>query len=468
MKRLLISTLALFFSLSLWAVQYQIASVEYNIIGNFSTASLDAFINIDREKKFSNLNEFSQYLEDIESRLLNTRLCNKVEFDFYENTMLVWESYSNEETGEEIVIIPLYLLITIEETGNFIAAPYPKFDSNRGFEGKLKLRHNNFLGRMTMLDADVSYVYSIDKKHSAEAEVDFEIPFYIGMTKNSFYSNGNASYNFTDALFTTNSMAGLRFSLPISFFSMNLALEQHYLFDNFSYMKERIKFFVPFIIPVSIPLTITAETSVDYNWATETSFIHHVTVLPNVRIESSNMTWIENFQKGYDLRANAGIEYNITTKEIAPSISVTGILHYPLVQEGNISPSARLHAWYGTQSKERGSYIRGILDSDFAGSSGIVLNIDFTISLFQLYIDSLFQNDKLHIFNFELQLAPFTDVAFIFTPEETFDFTTGITMIIHPLSMKSIQGRISFGSNPLWAKNNSSLYELYIGLGLFY
>lgn len=51
MKRLLISTLALFFSLSLWAVQYQIASVEYNIIGNFSTASLDAFINIDREKK---------------------------------------------------------------------------------------------------------------------------------------------------------------------------------------------------------------------------------------------------------------------------------------------------------------------------------------------------------------------------------------------------------------------------------
>ena len=51
-------------------------------------------------------------------------------------------------------------------------------------------------------------------------------------------------------------------------------------------------------------------------------------------------------------------------------------------------------------------------------------------------------------------MSPFADIACIFSPVLSFDVTTGLTLIIHPLSMKSIQGRISFGSNPLWAGKN--------------
>jgi len=476
MKRLIICIVTLLILCnSIYAFKYRIDTIEYNTIGNFSPEALNNITNIDTQRLFLNYDELDLYLEEIEFKLLNTRLCNEVDFDYYENTLIVWETAAEDQTGEEHIIIPLYLIISIEETGNFIAAPYPKYDSNKGFEGKIKFRHNNFLGRMTVLDADASYIYSIEKKHSASLDTSFSIPFFTGITNNSFYTNLHAEYNFSDVLFTTDNYAGLQISIPVSFFSVDFAFEQHYLFDVFSFMKERIVLSLPFSIPLNFPLTITAQTYADYNWSTDAGYTPHVTVSPFIRLLSSNKVWLLNFQKGYDIQANAGFTYNFTSSEIEPAIDLTASIYYPLSNNllmENTAPSNRIHLWYsGSQLSNKGSLVRGILDDELSGYSGVVINSDFTISLFQLYIDTLFQNEKLKIFNFELHMSPFADIACIFSPVLSFDVTTGLTLIIHPLSMKSIQGRISFGSNPLWAgknKNYTSPYEVFIGLGLFY
>ena len=475
MKRLSIVVLScLFLCNFLYAFKYRIDEVEYNTVGNFSAETLNSIINVDKERLFLSYDELVTYLEEIEFKLLNTRLCNEVDFDYYENTLIVWEQEKDAQTGENHIIIPLYLIISIEETGNFIAAPYPKYDSNKGFEGKLKLRHNNFLGRMTVFDADLSYIYTIEKKHAASADADFSIPFYMGITNNLFYTNLHAQYNFSDKLLTTDNSAGIQVSIPLSFFSIKLSFEQHFKYDQFFYMKERGILSLPFTIPVSFPLIITAEAYADYNWSTDASYSPYTAVSPFIRVSSSDKSWIQNFQKGYDIEANAGIQYSFHTNEIETVIDLTGAVYYPLANNllpENTAPLNRIHLWYNSsQLKEKGSFIRGILDHEFSGSSGLIFNSDFTISLFQLYIDTLFQNDKLKMFNFELQMSPFADLGLIFTPVYSFTVTTGLSLIVHPLSMKSIQGRISFGSNPLWAAEQkySSPYELFIGLGLFY
>ncbi len=459
----------------LCAFKYCLADIVFYTDGKFSTEVLEKTAAIDTARLFSNLDELDAYLLQIEASLLATRLCNSVDFNYYENTLQVWEKKTDPETGEEQIVIPLYLIVTIEETGNFVIAPYPKFDSNSGFEGKIKIRHNNFLGRMTIFDADAAYIFSTDKKHAVSLGADFSIPFFAGITKNSFYANTITSYNFSDLLFTTDTVAGLLCSLPFSLFSVDIAFEQQYNYDNFSRLNERIIFSVPVQLSIfSFPITITPKISADYAWSTDTLPPYWL-FSPYILVHSSQKTWVLNFQKGYDIQTSAGIEYNVLHNTFSPILELTGSVYYPFENSqmaSNTAPSHRIHFWYnGSEQKDKGSYIRGILDNEYSGSSGIIVNSDFTISLFQLFVDSLFQNEKLSFLNFELQMAPFIDVSCLFTPTIGVDFTTGLTLIVHPLAMKSIQGRVCFASNPLWQtinKKYTSPYELYIGLGLFY
>lgn len=475
MKKIIFSVLFVLLVNSVFAFKYRFEQIECTTDGNFSQETLLRLIDIDTSKHYNTLEDIDYFLEQVEQSLLNTRLCNTVDFTYYENTLSVWETVT-DENGDEHIVIPLYLIIDIEQTGNFIVVPYPKFDSNTGLEAKIKIRHNNFLGRMTVFDADTSYIYGIDKTHALSAASDFSIPFYIGKTNNAFYTELAADYNISHKILTTNNIAAFSFSYPFTWFSIDAAFEQHFRYEGSYFMKEGLIASVPikFTFP-NLSMKITPKGTFVYEWSTQNGFIPFWSVTPSLDIQLSQKDWILNFQKGYDLHFNANSKYNMLTKQLFPSIELTGCVYYPLVNNSmasNTAPSHRLHLWYtGNELTEKGSYIRGILDNEYSASSGIIINSDFTISLFQLYVDSLFQNEKLKKLNFELQMAPFIDFACMFSPVFSADFTTGLTILVHPLSYKSIQGRISFASNPLWlndAKNFSSPYELYVGLGLFY
>jgi len=188
MKRSSILFLLFFFIAdSLFAFKYKIEQIEFITTGSVNTSVIEKEASISTEKLFSNTDELYLYLVEIEEKLLNTRLFNSIDFDYYENTLSVWNTFYDEENQKEEIVVPLYLIVRVEETGNFIIAPYPKFDSNKGFEAKIKIRHNNFLGFMTVFDGDLSYFYSLDKKHSSSFDAEFSLPFYIGKTTNSFY-----------------------------------------------------------------------------------------------------------------------------------------------------------------------------------------------------------------------------------------------------------------------------------------
>ena len=134
MKRLIICIVTLLILCnSIYAFKYRIDTIEYNTIGNFSPEALNNITNIDTQRLL-NYDELDLYLEEIEFKLLNTRLCNEVDFDYYENNCLGDSSRGSDRRRAHYN--SLYLIISIEETGNFIAAPYPKYDSNKGFEGK--------------------------------------------------------------------------------------------------------------------------------------------------------------------------------------------------------------------------------------------------------------------------------------------------------------------------------------------
>ena len=113
-----------FFALG-YSQSYIINSVNYEITGKTKTEYLENNLNIEINKKFETEIDFQNYIDEIKQKLDNLR---------------VIESY---EILTEIIFEEKYfvnLVIKTVDTKNFIALPYPKYDTNEGFVAKLKLR----------------------------------------------------------------------------------------------------------------------------------------------------------------------------------------------------------------------------------------------------------------------------------------------------------------------------------------
>ncbi|MCF0126897.1 MAG: hypothetical protein HUJ68_14320, partial [Clostridia bacterium] len=130
-----------------------------------------------------------------------------------------------------------------------------------------------------------------------------------------------------------------------------------------------------------------------------------------------------------------------------------------------------------------GSRLRGVLDSTYLGnikpeyttSSAIVLNIDLPHNI-------LTTDFSKQIINFNLQISPFFDMAFIldrnterlFHPYDA-KYCTGMEILVNPLKWSSYTLRISLGIDLKEAVNENNILEgiskhkeLFIGIGLHY
>ena len=106
---------------------------------------------------------------------------------------------------------------------------------------------------------------------------------------------------------------------------------------------------------------------------------------------------------------------------------------------------------------------------------GLICNFDFPVHIFT--------TDFGQIFDFELQVAPFVDFAFVSNPKtgRTFD-SAGLEVLVYPLKWRSIvvRGSAGFdvsrlcnfdsGTNDTADNWNNKLkaYEIFIGIGWHY
>ena len=125
-----------------FAATYTIRSYTFNIKGKTTNSALSEFVGEPGET-FSTLEELEAHVADKRQQLYNKRIFHEVGY-----------SYTLEDMGGDVFMADV--VIYIDDARTFIILPFPKYDSNYGFEFKVKAMDSNFLGTFATLEANVS------------------------------------------------------------------------------------------------------------------------------------------------------------------------------------------------------------------------------------------------------------------------------------------------------------------------
>ena len=113
---------------------FRITAVTYQIEGLTRVYPLKKAVPVDTDSVFPDENALAVYVSDLKKQLENQRVLEFVD------VALSFGAALSDGT------IPVSLSIHTVDTWNIIGLPYPKYDSNNGFQLKMKLKDYNFSG----------------------------------------------------------------------------------------------------------------------------------------------------------------------------------------------------------------------------------------------------------------------------------------------------------------------------------
>lgn len=519
MKKILLLSFSLLISTFLFAADYQIVKVEYNLnpsswtfLPTTKQFALENNVPVDKNKKFATKEALENYITDYKQRLTNTRA-----FDDFTVEYTVKESKEINEVT---------LNITTTDTVHLLAVPYPKYDSNSGAVLKLKAKDYNFLGTMNTMSSDLNIKYdtSDDKNEfSVGFNFDFDYPFQAGIFNATWVNSYSFDYIFGKNVPEWSGKTGLKFELPKNRYSLvfeayqSAAYELDYSkYDDDFYFNEYLAFSVPVTlgeIPNFSKITTTPSISYSQNWDFDGIDPANTSLSsPNFgfgnTISAGRVNWHDNIRTGLTGSFTTAASYNLQRKMFYPYISseITAFKAVTMFDSVNFlnrfGICADLYAFYYFTDRDNiyassdgasiGSRLRGIKDSqDFDGQpelgdctttpSAIVLNLDFPYHIFS----TNFTKGFLRHFNFDFQISPFFDMAWTYnkSTKKYFDwkdgfYAGGLEVLVYPRKWSSFVVRGSIGYdlgrrlfsdylNTEW-RENVSLREISIGIGLQY
>ena len=124
-----------------FAATYTIRSYTFNVKGKTTDSALSEFVGEPGET-FGTLEELEAHVADKRQQLYNKRIFHEVGF-----------SYTLEDMGGDVFMADV--VIYIDDARTFIILPFPKYDSNYGFELKVKALDSNFMGTFATMEANV-------------------------------------------------------------------------------------------------------------------------------------------------------------------------------------------------------------------------------------------------------------------------------------------------------------------------
>lgn len=148
---------------------FQITNVQYDIKGMTKQYPLSRAVPIDTVRIFHSHESLQNYIAQLEQRFKNIRTIASVH---------IHAEYDESGNADPI---PVTLHIAVTDTWNFIAIPYPSFDSNTGFQMKLKMQDFNFVGTLQPLKTDIVYRATENNQHIFSSSVNFALPFKAGI-----------------------------------------------------------------------------------------------------------------------------------------------------------------------------------------------------------------------------------------------------------------------------------------------
>lgn len=474
---------------------FQIKEVNYIIKGLTMEYALRRAVYVDTVRKFSSKIEFNAYLKSLQDAFQNIRTLESVKFETF------YKKPNNENLSE------VKLNIHTKDSFNFIILPYPKYDSNSGFLLKLKAKDNNFLGTMLPLNFDLNFEKNDKKKVSSHLK--FSIPYTAG----PLFANQNFDTGFeinTEAKkdFKFNFGTTASFSYPYKFFSVNFGLTQAFFInenDGADIGKKGYKYHLVTTPFVSLPITIAkvgvfGRLSYAPSFSVKKKWSFSKEANTNMKgceinlghsLGFGSVSWRKNFREG--LRFNISNNYVFKTlKKGKPDISFsTNLMGYINFFE-RFGIYSRMHFFYNfnnVQNTVAGKILRGVLNNRVNTDIALSFNLDMPIKLFSADFSKMSERSWTRFFNFELQLSPFLDFAFVhdaktgryFSPKDMW-CSGGLELIFYPEKFRSIYVRASLGFDLRELKNVPGLLkrkgiakrdgrqisEIFIGIGLHY
>ena len=519
MKKIL-TLLLIFTSISVLAFseQYRITDVEYttvgagfNFLGKTKPSSIRQKFPVDKKKIFDSQEALENYIQNYQKELESSRNFETVEINY--TTSFNAASDINEVS----------LSIHIQDSHHLVVAPYPKYKTGDGATLKLKAKDTNFLGSLNTMNTSLSLKLDEEKGFIPQISFDFDYPFELGNISATLINDYGLSYVVSDdeakSGFEWSTKTGLSFSIPFDKLPLNFGLYQYtngdldyryYENDSSSYKfkdNEDYKYFGESVsVGTSVKikefsnyttLSYSPSVSVKWNWDfdginKENGDLSSPTLTFSHSLSNSKITWNDNMRKGYKLSLANSYSYNFQRQDLYPSLSFSGqfFWNYKANEQeywNRYGLCSNFYAFYNfkvsgnkhTKQQTSSFYdeLRGLLSKNTRSYPiGFYFNFDLPHNVFTTDITP-------KILNFNLQIAPFFDMALGYDKDcgrafNLYDdgyYCAGVEFLVYPLKWSSITARASLGvdlkgaakdANFLEAISNNK--EIFIGIGLHY
>lgn len=511
MKRYIFSIILFLIFGVVFAQDYKISNVTYNIEGITKIDYLNNEIYIDNQKIFNTKDEIESYILFIKQDLLNLRKFDSVE-------ILTTESIdSNTE------LIHLDLVINIKEKSHFILAPYASvLTPLTGLEivPKLKFQDNNFLGRLNIFEAELKFTFSNNfKTYEPAFLLNYDLPFVFGDFKISWINNHYLAYKFGQNGNNSPNFdleTGIALEKKINnIITVNGKFVQK-LIKDFNFTKYGDEAYAQEFAEISVPINlfkiqnhyyVTDEPYANYiyNWDyidRNIYIINEKLVGPKLtfgnKIYFNNVNWNNNFRKGVSFVIDTSYSYNYALAQLSYGKAVSYGINANLktfysFERVSLQTNILLYL-YNNSTIKFDNLLRGVRDnqtymvsSDYICESDrlILINFDLPIKLF-LFDWSSFGLNKMTKFNFEVQVSPFIDIALTHNKitESNFNFcdgfyAAGLEFLVYPTNWPGLTVRANLGFdlgrtllqskiNTFWRDSRIPNWEFYLGFDLHY
>jgi hypothetical protein len=494
-RKYLFLTLFVFFPLILHALEtrdterektdpvYVIREIEFDVIGSSRPFALISSGNFKEGEIIRGKDNLDKYLALKKQLLMNQQVLEEVTIEYFTG--------ESESDGA----IPVRLLVHVRDTWNLIVLPYPKYDSNDGFSITLKARDYNFLGTMSALRADLGYRNN-NGENSVNFLLDSGIPFYAAGLNWILNFDNSFSYTFNEPLYYQN-VTGLSLLLPwrATFFTVgfnqyltvneeNTAqdIDVFDLANRYYGVYASTELFVSWKLPLGIEIGsfgeleytpgVSGRINYPYNSIDEprkflTTFNHS--------IGFGRIDWTGNYRKGFS--ASIGNFYSwYFDRSDAPlriGLNAEAKLYWAFSKYFGVSSKLNYRQWWHWSDKlgdyipyySAGDMTRGLINDDIRAYQILTFSLDLPIRILHFWPSEWTGNQKLHIFDFEMHLSPFTDLAIFSGPysklndknnpyAEKTEFsiddminTVGIEILVFPAFFRSLKIRASIGYN---------------------
>jgi hypothetical protein len=470
--------LALCMGFSLFAQEknsvFVINSVNFDIKGRTKPFALIRNGAIKTGEEIHGLEKLEKYLSDKTQILINERVLSTARID-----------YTIGELGPDGKY-PVDLVISVEDSWNIIALPYPKYDSNTGFELILKARDYNFLGTMNPLRLDIGYKHDQTGRNTLLVELDSDFPFTAFGYDWNFYSTHYFNYRpKVEEPFYYRNSTGLAMQLPFKSTTFTFGIDESFIvneensdsqkpiygtFQKGLFMQSNL--YTTWKIPTGLEISDYGELT--YTPSVSAAFTHGFPAWPladyrkgasmsfSHSLGFSKINWIGNYRKGYYAyltNSNSYSFYRLAQNEEPLSLSFSALAkgHFIISEHFGISSYLQYRHWLCQEPNyydNAGDVLRGIIDNSIHADYMLSLNLDFPIKILTFMPSDWFNTRKLRLFDFEMHFSPIIDMALYHDPEKNIEFSFknmlvsgGFEAIVFPLFMRSLYLRISFAWN---------------------